>query len=90
MRRNIKNMSDNSKNAKKRKTYFKNKLEIAKNDTKAFWRWLNQVRGKSKFGTTHIKELLLLDNNLVTDTQIAEYMNKYHINIANRFGAKKV
>ena len=70
--------------------YYTTKLELVKNDTKALWKSLNQIRGKSMSKTSHIKELLVEKQTLTESKQIADYMNEYFTDIAKQLRCSQV
>ena len=60
-------------------------MDPAKNDTKALWKSLNQIRGKSGSITSHILKDLVAENQILTESkQIADCMNKYFTDIASQ------
>ena len=70
--------------------YYTTKLELVKNDTKALWKSLNQIRGKSMSKTSHIKELLVEKQTMTESKQIADYMNEYFTDIAKQLRCSQV
>ena len=61
------------------RNYYTKKFQLAKNDTKALWKSLNQIRGNSRSKTSHIKELLIENQTLTEFKQVANYMKKFFL-----------